>query len=196
MDISERQLEIIQSAGVILTESGISGLTTKKLAEQVGFSEAALYRHFKGKEAILLALLTYLAADMKARFEALDPFLSAEDQLAALFKSQAAFFKANPYYVVAVFSEGLVADNAAINAKVKAIMALKRSHLLPIFEKGQKDGSFSNKLSIEAMAHIIMGSFRLLMFQWRTNSFQFDIIAKSDMMIKDILTLIKKNPSI
>jgi AcrR family transcriptional regulator len=191
MDISNRQLEIIHSAGTILTEAGMSGLTTKKLAQSVGFSEAALYRHFKSKEAIVLALLSYLAADMETRFATLDPFLSAEAQLSDLFRSQAAFFKANPHYVVAVFSEGLIADNAAVNAKVMAIMAVKRSHLIPIFEQGQKEGSFSNKLSVDSIAHIVMGAFRLLMFQWRTKSFEFDIEVKTDKMIKDILILIK-----
>ena len=44
--ISERQKEIIDAAGRILTESGIGGLTTKKLALEMGFSEAAIYRHF------------------------------------------------------------------------------------------------------------------------------------------------------
>ena len=32
MEIKERQLEIIEAAGEILTESGIAGLTTKNLA--------------------------------------------------------------------------------------------------------------------------------------------------------------------
>ena len=41
----ERQLEIIQAAGDILTESGLAGLTTKNLALKMGFAASALYRH-------------------------------------------------------------------------------------------------------------------------------------------------------
>ena len=48
MEIKKRQLEIIEAAGEILTESGLAGLTTKNLAAKVGFGESALYRHFKG----------------------------------------------------------------------------------------------------------------------------------------------------
>ena len=58
--ISDRQLEIIEAAGKILTASGISGLTIKNLAKEMKFSESAIYRHFESKEEILLMMLQYL----------------------------------------------------------------------------------------------------------------------------------------
>jgi hypothetical protein len=39
--ISDRQLEIIEAAGKILTASGVSGLTIKNLAMEMKFSESA-----------------------------------------------------------------------------------------------------------------------------------------------------------
>ena len=46
MDIKPRQLEIIEAAGQLVTEDGFAALTTKRLAERMHFTEAALYRHF------------------------------------------------------------------------------------------------------------------------------------------------------
>ena len=40
--ISDRQLEIIEAAGKILTASGVSGLTIKNLAREMKFSESAI----------------------------------------------------------------------------------------------------------------------------------------------------------
>ena len=54
---SKRQQEIIESAGKLLMEKGIKGLTTKNLAIEMEFSESALYRHFKNKEDIILLLI-------------------------------------------------------------------------------------------------------------------------------------------
>jgi AcrR family transcriptional regulator len=59
--ISDRQIEIIEAAGKILTRSGISGLTIKNLAKEMQFSESAIYRHFTSKEEIIVAMLEYLA---------------------------------------------------------------------------------------------------------------------------------------
>ena len=66
--ISDRQLEIIEAAGKILTASGISGLTIKNLAKEMKFSESAIYRHFTSKEEIIIALLEYLAQSMDERY--------------------------------------------------------------------------------------------------------------------------------
>jgi TetR/AcrR family fatty acid metabolism transcriptional regulator len=38
---SKRQQEIIESAGKLLMEKGVKGLTTKNLAHEMGFSESA-----------------------------------------------------------------------------------------------------------------------------------------------------------
>ena len=66
--ISDRQLEIIEAAGKILTAAGISGLTIKNLAKEMKFSESAIYRHFTSKEEIIIALLEYLAQSMDERY--------------------------------------------------------------------------------------------------------------------------------
>ena len=65
--ISVRQLEIIDAAGRILTASGVSGLTIKNLANEMKFSEGAIYRHFTSKEEIIISLLDYLSNDMDER---------------------------------------------------------------------------------------------------------------------------------
>ena len=45
--MTTRQLEVIQAAAKILTQSGSEGLTIKNVPqEKWGFSESALYRHF------------------------------------------------------------------------------------------------------------------------------------------------------
>lgn len=54
MEITPRQLEIIEATGKILTKSGTSGLTIKNLAKEMNFSESAIYRHFASKEILYL----------------------------------------------------------------------------------------------------------------------------------------------
>ena len=67
MDITPRQLEIIEAAGKILNSSGVTGLTIKNLAKEMKFSESAIYRHFASKEEIIIAMLNYLAQEVDER---------------------------------------------------------------------------------------------------------------------------------
>ncbi|MDX1632375.1 MAG: TetR/AcrR family transcriptional regulator [Thermoanaerobaculia bacterium] len=54
--LTERQQQVVDLALEVVRESGLRGLTVRKLAEEVGFSEAALYKHFSSKRALLLAM--------------------------------------------------------------------------------------------------------------------------------------------
>lgn len=190
--ISERQLEIIEAAGKILTTSGVGGLTIKNLAKEMKFSESAIYRHFTGKEEIIIALLEYLAQSMDERYtEAIKSGQSPEEKLITLFQNQFSFFNKYPHFVVAVFSDGLMEESERINETILKIMAVKMKHLMPIIVEGQQKNIFTNSITSDELIHIVMGTFRLQMFKWRVANFQFDIIRNGDNLIQSVLTLIK-----
>jgi AcrR family transcriptional regulator len=190
--ISDRQLEIIGAAGKILTVSGISGLTIKNLAKEMKFSESAIYRHFTGKEEIIIALLKYLARNMDERYtKAISAEQTPEEKFVTLFQSQFSFFEKNPHYVVAVFSDGLMEESQRINETILEIMGVKMKHLMPIIMEGQEKKTFTSEITTDELMHIVMGTFRLQMFKWRVANFQFDIKINGDKMIQSVLTLIR-----
>jgi AcrR family transcriptional regulator len=52
-----RRLDIIAATESLLRNKGLSGVTTRAIANEVGCSEAAIYVHFNGRLALLLAVL-------------------------------------------------------------------------------------------------------------------------------------------
>ena len=93
MNITDRQLEIIQAAGKRLAGNGLSGLTVKTLAADMGFVESALYRHFKSKDDILVLMLEYLYQNIQERFEPiLAQDVDAKTKLVQIFDSQFRYF--------------------------------------------------------------------------------------------------------
>ena len=192
VEMSTRQMEIIDAAGKILTNSGVSGLTIKNLAKEMHFSEAALYRHFSSKEEIIIAMLNFLAENMDQRYtDALVNEKGAVDKFKTIFQNQFAFFSKNPHFVVAVFSDGLMEESEGINRSIQNIMQVKIKHLMPIILVGQQNGDFTNAISKEELIHVVMGTFRLLMFKWRLSDFTFDIQKHGEKMTESVLTLIQ-----
>jgi len=192
MKITKRQLEIIEAAGKILSQSGVSGLRMKTLASEIGFSESAIYRHFSSKEEMIVTMLHYLAEDMDARYSRIIiPGTPPTEKFSALFESLGHFFHHHPHFVVAVFSDGLFEESQRINQAISKIMSVKMKHLLPIIREGQQTGDFTRDIDAEQLVHIIMGSFRLLMFQWRSDQFRFEIQTRGMRLTKSLLTLIK-----
>jgi len=58
--LTARQEEILVSALEIVAQEGSRALTMKRVAGAVGVTEAAIYRHFKNKRHLLLALYGYV----------------------------------------------------------------------------------------------------------------------------------------
>ena len=54
---AERREEIIDAALLILGEHGVDGMTMARIAEAVGITPGALYRHFDSRNAILAAVV-------------------------------------------------------------------------------------------------------------------------------------------
>ncbi len=191
MEITPRQFEIIEAAGKILTLSGVSGLTIKNLAKEMQFSESAIYRHFTSKEEIIVAMLNYLADNTDKRLSDLESSLNPEEKFKAIFSEQIRFFKNNPHFVVAVFSDGLMEESQLINATLLKLMNVKIKHLMPIIMEGQQKGIFTNAITTDELMHIVMGTFKLQMFKWRIANFEFDINRNGNNMVQSVLTLIK-----
>jgi AcrR family transcriptional regulator len=191
VEVTERQFEIIQAAGKILTVEGVGGLTIKRLAAEMKFSEPAIYRHFKNKEAILTTMLQYLAQNMNERFSKLDSNQNEVERFRALFNSQIKFFNQHKHFAVAVFSDGLLEESDIINQQIYKIMKVTRKHLLPIISDGQESDSFTNKITADELMHIAMGAFRLQMYKWRVSNFELNLDRLGNQLIESILTLIK-----
>lgn len=192
MEIKPRQLEIIEAAGEILTKSGINGLTIKNLAAKMGFCESALYRHFNSKEEIILTMLKYLAEDMDNRLSTcLQNVKDPIEKLNVFFNSQFDFFSMKPHFLVAIFSDGLLEESESINGAINQIMKTGRIHLTQIIEQGQQQQIFNAQLPADELVHIIMGSFRLHMLQWRLSGYAFDLKQKGNILMVNLLTLIK-----
>lgn len=69
--ITPRQDEILGHTLELVREGGLANLTMKKVAERMGFTEPALYRHYPTKQALILGLLDRLEGMLLSRIRAL-----------------------------------------------------------------------------------------------------------------------------
>lgn len=191
MEITPRQLEIIEATGKILTATGANGLTIKNLAKEMQFSESAIYRHFASKEEIIIMMLKYLRNNIIEILSNLTKTGDVEKDFKAFFNKLSQYFKENPYYVVVVFSEGLMDESDKINDEIYGLMTATSSHLKPILQEGQKQGIFIPLVSSDELTMISIATFKLHMFNWKFDKFKFNLSEVIGKMSTSLLTLFK-----
>ncbi len=191
---TDRQIEIMEAATLRIDKSGIQELTIKNLASDLNLSEAALYRHFKSKNEILLGLLTYFIFEMKERIAAI---MAKEDktpteQLKEIFASQLKTFIKKPSIVSVIFAEGIFQFNKELSEKVSTMMELMHTHISSIIKKGQKDGSYRELIGAATISTIIMGSMRMTVLKWKLSGHKSNLIKEGNTVLNGLLKMIEK----
>lgn len=79
----DRRGELVRHALELARKSGLAGLTMKKVARRVGFTEAAAYRYFPNKRALVVAMFEHAIGGFfaRARLIATDAAASREERL-------------------------------------------------------------------------------------------------------------------
>lgn len=190
---TERQKEIVNAALEIINSNGIQGLTIKNMAHKIGVTEPAIYRHFKNKIEILIAILDLFKGNPQVVFE--DESAKKQGTIAKIehiFNSHISSFIKSPSLVSVVFSEEIFRNEAILVDKIKEIIEKNHRILTELISKGQLQGEIRTDISANHLAIVVMGTLRLFVKKWQFTNFSFDLRKEGDLMIASMLLLIEK----
>lgn len=191
-EITERQKEIINVSLEIIAEGGIQALTIKNLANKIGFAESAIYRHYKNKIQILLAILEFFKQNSESFFTSqLNSTEPSSVIIEHLFLNHFKKFSATPSLVAVIFSEEIFRNEVELTDKVKEIMDKNITSLKTIIENGQSKGEFRADINSSHLSVMIMGSLRMFVKQWHMSGHKFSLIEKGSEFINSINLLLK-----
>lgn len=193
-EFTGRQIEIMEAATARIDKYGIQELTIKNLASDLGLSEAALYRHFKGKNEILLGLLSYFILEMKERIAGIlaDKEAHPSKLLKLVFASQLKTFVQKPAIVSVIFAEGIFQFNKELSAKVSTMMELMQKNISALINKGQNDGIYGKLLGADAVTTIIMGSMRMVVLKWKLSGNKSNLVSDGTNVLNGLLKMLEK----
>lgn len=188
---SERQIQIFNASIKLIGLGGIQVLTTKNLASEIGISEAAIYRHFVSKVAILKGLLLFLKTPIIKNLEKIAKSKkSPVEKLKQIFVEQSQSFIERPEIVIVLLSEGLYQNEKELSEIVFSIMQESAIFYQLIIEDGQKSGIIKKEINSKQLTSIIMGSLRFNVIQWHLSGFKMNLPENHNNLFNAISELI------
>ena len=189
-EITGRQRQIIEAALAIVAERGPEALTIKGIAGRVGFSDAAVYRHFRDKAHILSTIVDLFAGSshqLLKEIQACDcPSL---DKLKLFFLDRCRVFAGDRVLAAVMFAESLFQGDPALAARLHRVLQDHRRLLLETIRAGQHQGAL-RMLPPEHLFTVVMGSLRLLVLQWRIGGYDFNLMRSGEKLWSSLETLI------
>jgi AcrR family transcriptional regulator len=157
----ERREEIAAAALRIIGERGVTALTTATLADAVGVTSGALFRHFESREEILDEAVRHAVEQIEASFP--DPSLPPRERLFGLARNRVRLFAGDPGLAWLLRSDQayLTLPPAAIE-KLRDLVARSRQYLLDALRQGTREGSIRNDIQPDALLVVVMGTVHAL----------------------------------
>ena len=173
--ITGRQRQIVEAALDIVAERGPEAVTVKGIAERVGFSDAAVYRHFRSKSQILGLVVDLFADGSRRSLEEIQSCPgSALEKLRLFFLDRCRAFAADRVTATVMFAEGLFQADRSLAERIHQVLQEHRALLLQTIRDGQRRGAI-RPLHAEHLFTTVMGALRLLVLQWRVSGGAFDL---------------------
>lgn len=167
-----RQAGLVEAALLLAAQRSPADITTGDLAQAVGITQGAVFRHFSSKEAIWLAVLDWTADTLMSRLQAAaDAELARADKLAplaalqAVFMAHVGFVVAHPGVPRVIFQELQHAQDTALKASVRGLMQRYRSLLMNLLERAQEQRLLAPGTKLQAAAVLFVGSVQGLVMQ-------------------------------
>ena len=138
-EYSERQIQIISKAIELIAERSIQELTIKNLANKLGVTDGAIYRHFESKTDILLGILRIFQARAKICMEsACTSDLPALQKIENLFQNNFKYFTEFPSVTAVMFSESIFQNDSVLAQEVHQLLTMLEKALSCAVEKGRR----------------------------------------------------------
>jgi AcrR family transcriptional regulator len=190
---SERQKEIISAAFDLISEQGIQELTIKKIAQAVGVTEPAIYRHFASKNEILSSVIDEMIAQRNATFLRVRTGSgTARDMIRSFFTVQASLFETRPSLTIMLYPEDLFRNDEVLLGKASAMMDETLSRFREMLRAGVNEESIKPGIDCDAVALLLVGGFRLLVSSWRMDAMEGGLVDGARRFAEGTLPLITR----
>ena len=161
-----RQREIVGAVLALACERGPDAITTQAIADRIGVTQGAIFRHFADKEAIWLAVFAWVRASLAAVFAA--AVAQADTPLAKIeqvFLGHVAFVAANPGVPRVMFHELQYPGDSPVRTEVRAMITEYRQGLALLFKQARAAGELPASLDITLAPVLLLGAVQSLVIQ-------------------------------
>ncbi|MGE0081323.1 MAG: TetR/AcrR family transcriptional regulator [Thiohalomonadaceae bacterium] len=164
---AEQRREVTVAAVIELAaEQNPSEITTAAIAQRMGLTQGALFRHFPSKDAVLEAVMHWVAARLLARVErAAATAPDVPTALEAMFMAHIEFVTEHPGVPRVLFGELQRAGETPAKRMAMGLLQRYGSQLRTLMARGKESGQLAADLDEDSAVVLFIGTVQGLVMQ-------------------------------
>ena len=161
-----RQTQIIETVITLAAQHSPGQITTQEIADVIGVTQGALFRHFPNKESIWLAAIEWVENELLNTLEAAaKQATSPVDGLRQVFFNHVDFVIARPGVPRLIFNELQQPADSVIKAAVRKLLQRYRQLVSGLIIAAAEGDEINRNVNISAAATLFLGSIQGLVMQ-------------------------------
>ena len=171
-----RKHQIIEAVIHLITSRGMEHVTIDAIAEQVGLTEGAIYRHFASKHQILTLLVDDIENNLVRKVE--DAQIQGESALKNLEQILGAHLddvqdrRATSFIVIA---EAMGFDGIGLGPRVSQMLFNYLNIVQEVIKRGVREGNIRDDLDVAAAATAFLGLVQSAATLWALNDYSHSL---------------------
>ncbi len=167
-----RQHQIIEAARNLIAAKGMDGVTIDAIAEEVGLTEGAIYRHFASKHQILSLLVDDIERNLLDTVEsAQTEGASAVDSLEHILEAHLSDVEGHRAVSFVVIAEAMGFDGTTLAPKVSLMFTRYLELIQAVLDRGIREGSIRPDINVNAAATTFFGLIQSTATLWALNGY-------------------------
>ncbi len=162
----ERRAVTVEAVIDLAAEQNPSDITTAAIAQRMGLTQGALFRHFPTKDAILQAVMSWVTERLLARVDkAAEGSASPVAALEAVFTTHVDFVSEHPGVPRMLFGELQRPGETLPKRMVQTLIHHYGERLHRLLEAGKAQGELDAGLDVDAAVVLFIGTIQGLVMQ-------------------------------
>ena len=182
----DRKREIVMAAIRLAGDVGPDRLTTQHLADAVGLTQPAIFRHFATKSDIWRAVGEHIAKALSK--EKTDPQVENPlECLRDLVFDHLGSIARTPAIPAILFSRELHVENDQLRQHFEKLMQSRRENFAGLFAKARDNGDITPRVAPEDAAALVLATIQGIAMRWSLENKSFDLQTEGTRLISSLI---------
>lgn len=167
---------LVLSTIEVINDIGINNLSIRKVAMQQGVSEGAIFRHYKSKNELLLAVLDYYSKYDSDVFVTVQlNKLTATESIHYCFNTYATYYE--NYSAITAITQiyEVLRYEPELRTKIDSLIENRMNFMKGLIDDAITNNEIDPHVNSEQLATMMWGDFREICMQWRISELAFSL---------------------
>lgn len=186
-NILHRRDRLIITTIEIIDELGVQGLSTREIAKRQDVSEATIFRHYKSKNELLVAVLNYFSQFDEDIYSTTKlKGLSPKESICYLIGATVEYYENYPAITSIMQLFDVLRYEMELSDMIKELLEKRINIISELIKAAQDSGEMKSDVDSKGLAIMISGYFREMCLLWRFEDRKFSLKEKTLSMINSL----------